>query len=82
MSTKRREPAEIEITTDALARAIYDAMGEGDHNAYIGIYRPGERVTIDGRFNLSQVARALREHLAPSGGSPLPPAQMPEKPHP
>ena len=57
---KRAGAPEAEV----IARAIYDAMLEGSRNGFFGIYRPGERVTIDGQFNLLRVARALQRRLA------------------
>lgn len=42
-----------------LAEAIYRALVVADREAYIGIYRPGEPTTVDGQFNLDDVADVL-----------------------
>jgi hypothetical protein len=52
------------VGTEALARAIYDALRAGDPEAHIDEYEDGlERVTIDGHFNLFQVADLIRRRL-------------------
>ena len=47
-----------ELTKEQFAKAIYEALADASHEAYLGIYN-GERVTIDGKFNLEQVAERL-----------------------
>ena len=51
---------EIEIPPEAFARAIYDALGYADHDAFFGDFSLEERVTIDGSFNLREAAEHLR----------------------
>lgn len=47
-----------------LARALLDILEEDDPDAFIGQFETSERIAIDGRFNLMDVARKLRETMA------------------
>ena len=68
-----------EVSVERIAKAIYAALAEAGPNAYLGIYKPGQRVTIDGRFNLDRAAMRLHELFASGRGEEVrPPHQASE----
>lgn len=45
---------------ECIAKVLYDLLEEGDPEAFLGEFEPNESITIDGRFNLTSLARRLR----------------------
>lgn len=48
---------------EGLARAIHEALWAGDSTAFIGSFCLDSTVTIDGKFDLSAVAKSLQAYL-------------------
>lgn len=52
-------PSEVEN----IARAIYDAFCRADCNAFIGEFSLTRPVTIDGAFNLEEIASFIKKQI-------------------
>jgi hypothetical protein len=56
--------------SEGLAKAIYDALESNDPEAYLGPFVANQPITIDGKFDLISVARAVAASFRASDRKP------------